>query len=339
MRIGILTGGGDCPGLNAAIHAVVLTAMVHHDTVIGFHHGWRGVANGEFEELTRTRIRGIIQRGGTILGTARFHPHEHEGGVEAVIGTLNAQHIDAVVVLGGDGTLNASFELTKQGVHVIGLPKTIDNDVSGTEQCIGHDTAVAIATEAIDRLHTTAESHDRLMVVEVMGRMTGWIAVESGLAAGADAILIPENPVTIDTVVEALQKRHQSGANSSIVVVAEGAHVGNTDIEGVPTGWPQLAGSPVGAEVSRTLAKRTGFETRLTVLGHVQRGGEPTARDRIFAARIGAAAVGYLHEGLTNILIAGMGDGIRPVPLTEVTHGIRTVPEELRELALLLTVV
>ncbi|MGC8462017.1 MAG: 6-phosphofructokinase, partial [Candidatus Dormibacteria bacterium] len=294
---------------------------------------------GEFEELTRTRIRGIIQRGGTILGTARFHPHEHEGGVEAVIATLNAQHIDAVVVLGGDGTLNASFELTKQGVHVIGLPKTIDNDASGTEQCIGHDTAVAIATEAIDRLHTTAESHDRLMVVEVMGRMTGWIAVESGLAAGADAILIPENPVTIDTVVEALQKRHQSGANSSIVVVAEGAHVSNTNIEGVPTVWPQLAGSPVGAEVSRTLAKRTGFETRLTVLGHVQRGGEPTARDRIFAARIGAAAVGYLHEGLTNILIAGMGDGIRPVPLTEVTHGIRTVPEELRELALLLTVV
>lgn len=335
MRLGVLTGGGDCPGLNAAIHAIVVSAVRKGDEVLGFHHGWRGVVHDEFTLLDRAAVRGIENRGGTILGTARYHPHEHEGALDGVVSTLGRHGIDTVLVLGGDGTLAASVRVAALGVRVIGIPKTIDNDVMGTSECIGHDTAVMIATEAIDRLHTTAESHDRLMVVEVMGRSAGWIAVRSGIAACADAIVIPEQPVKLEKITEALLDRHARGANFSIVVVAEGA----TLEEGVQDRPNTDQHASTGSILAGALRTSTGFETRLTVLGHVQRGGAPTAQDRLLATHFGTAAVTAAREGQFDIMVGGSADQVRIVPLTRVLDGVRTVSEELQRLASHITTV
>ncbi|MGC8463505.1 MAG: 6-phosphofructokinase, partial [Acidimicrobiales bacterium] len=223
MRVGLLTGGGDCPGLNAAIRAVVRAATQSGDEVVGFHHGWRGVVDDEASLLSWETTRGILGSGGTVLRTARYHPHEHVGGLDAVVRTVRHEQLDALVVVGGDGTLGAAARVASCGVPVVGIPKTIDNDVPGTTRCIGFDTAVAIAAEAVDRLETTGESHDRLMVAEVMGRTTGWLAVEAGIAGGANAVCLPEVPTDLDTLAAAIVDRHDTGTSSSVVVVAEGA--------------------------------------------------------------------------------------------------------------------
>lgn len=326
MRVGLLTGGGDCPGLNAAIRAVVRVGAAGGDEVIGFHHGWRGVAEGEASSLTLADTKGLLQSGGTILRTAGFHPDEHEGAAEAVLATIERERLDAMVVIGGDGTLGSAHRLACLGVPIVGVPKTIDNDVSGTERCIGFDTAVATAAEAIDRVQTTGESHDRLMVVEVMGRTSGWLAVCAGIAAGADALCLPEEPVDLDVLAKAIQRRHDAGATSSVVVVAEGADV------------PSPSDGSPGARVAAILAERTGYETRLTVLGHIQRGGPPIASDRLLASNCGVAAMNAVHAGAFDTLVSASDTSTELRPLALVTSGRRAVPEELLAVARDLTV-
>lgn len=330
MRIGLLTGGGDCPGLDAAIRGVVRVAEDEGDEIIGFRHGWRGVVDGEASSLTTADTKGILQQGGTMLGTARYHPDEHTGGVDMVLATIDRVGVDVLIVIGGDGTLGSAHQLALSGIPVIGIPKTIDNDVSGTTRCIGFDTAVATATEAVDRLHTTGESHDRLMVVEVMGRTTGWLGLCAGIAGGADAICLPEEPTDLDKLAHALQRRHDRGSTSSVVVVAEGAR------------FEDLTGSnchrSAGEVVSDGLAARTGYETRLTVLGHVQRGGMPTATDRLLATSFGVAAVQAAHTRSFDTLMASIDDRIELVPLAEVAVGPRPVPKYLLDVARYLTV-
>ncbi len=330
MRLGLLTGGGDCPGLNAAIRAIVRAAEAAGDEVIGFHHGWRGVVDEEGAPLTSEETKGILQSGGTILGTARYHPHEHEGGLDAVVKTVRSRRLDAVVVLGGDGTLDASVAVADSGVPVVGIPKTIDNDVPGTERCIGFDTAVSTAADAIDRVHTTGESHDRLMVVEVMGRVAGWLAVHSGVAAGADAICTPEEATDVAELAAALRERHDAGSSSSVVVVAEGADVGSAEsTPALPT---------TGARVAAALEALTGFETRLTVLGHIQRGGSPVASDRWLATQLGIEAVDAVRAGCTRTLLGIQGEHAVRLPLDVVTSGPRLVPPLVLRLARRLTV-
>jgi 6-phosphofructokinase 1 len=329
MRIGLLTGGGDCPGLNAAIRAVVRVATSQGDEVVGFRHGWRGVVDREYRLLGPDETRGILQRGGTILGTARYHPDLHQGGLSAATSAVEELQIDALIVLGGDGTLGAALSLAELGVPVIGIPKTIDNDVSGTKRCIGFDTAVATVAEAIDRVHTTGESHDRLMVVEVMGRTTGWLAISAGLAAGADAMCLPEEPVDLDELAGAIKRRHDRGVTSSVVVVAEGTRF---------LGHPATGDQSPGMAASSGLAEVTGYETRLTVLGHTQRGGPPIASDRLLATRFGVAAVGAAHRGAFRRLVSGVGDEVGLVPLDEVSAGPRPVTPDILEVARQLTV-
>lgn len=329
MRIGLLTGGGDCPGLNAAIRAVVRVGGVGGDEILGFHHGWRGVVEGDAELLTPRATKGILQSGGTILRTARFHPDEREGGVGAVLLTVARERLDALIVIGGDGTLSTARRLSEVGVPAVGIPKTIDNDVSGTTRCIGFDTAVATAADAIDRVHTTGESHDRLMVVEVMGRTTGWLAVSAGIAGGADAICLPERPVDLDQLAKALRARHDAGSSSSVVVVAEGARFRSA----APT-----SGASTGALVADELAQRTGYETRLTVLGHVQRGGPPTATDRVLATAFGVAAVDAARGGSFGSMVSVRDDVVRLASLVAVAAGPRPVPGPLLDLADRLTV-
>ncbi len=329
MRIGLLTGGGDCPGLNAAIRAVVRVSEVTGDEVVGFRHGWRGVVEGDGVALTTRQTRGILQSGGTILRTARYHPHRHAGAMEAVAATFARERLDAFVVLGGDGTLGAGARVAEAGMAVVGIPKTIDNDVAGTEACIGFATAVDTAAEAIDRVQTTGESHDRLMVVEVMGRTTGWLAVVAGTAAGADAVCIPEEPTRLDDLAAALERRHAAGSSSSVVVVAEGATVVDADRD---------PATSMGAVVAEGLARRTGFEVRLTILGHVQRGGAPNAADRVLATSLGVAAADAVRAGCTDVLVAAVGEGTVRVPLETVCGGRRPVPTALLSLARRMTV-
>jgi 6-phosphofructokinase 1 len=321
MRIGILTGGGDCPGLNAAIRAVVMCAENGGDEVIGFHHGWRGVAEGESAKLTLADTKGLLQSGGTILRTALYHPEAHVGGTEAVLATFARERLDAFVVIGGDGTLGAALKLAALGVPLVGIAKTIDNDVSGVHRCIGFDTAVATAAEAIDRVQTTGESHDRLMVVEVMGRTSGWLAVCAGIAAGADALCLPEEPTDLDQLAKAIGRHHDEGANSSVVVVAEGALPDQPD-EG-----------SAGTRVANGLAERTGFETRLTVLGHIQRGGPPSASDRLLASNCGIAAMHAIHSGAFTTLVCASDVTTELVPLSVVEPGPRPVPPALLAVA------
>lgn len=324
MRIGLLTGGGDCPGLNAAIRAVVRVASGFDDEVLGFHHGWRGVVEGDASRLTVAETRGILAQGGTILRTDRYHPCEHEGGEEAVLETIDQAGVEALIVIGGDGTLGAASRIADLGVPIVAIPKTIDNDVTGTERCIGFDTAVAIAADAIDRVHTTGESHDRLMVVEVMGRITGWLALCAGIAAGADAICLPEEPADLDELAAAIHRRHAAGSTSSVVVVAEGATF---------FGSERNEHESAGAVVHRGLAERTGFDTRLTVLGHVQRGGMPTATDRLLATNFGVSAIDAVHAGSFSTMVGIQGDELSLVPLASVLGGSRPVPESLLSIA------
>jgi 6-phosphofructokinase 1 len=333
MRVGILTGGGDCPGLNAVIRAVVRKAVdFYGDQVVGFRDGWRGVLEGNFTDLTLESIRGILPRGGTILGSSRTNPYKREDGVERVRATLADFRLDGLIAIGGEDTLGVAARLGQDGVNVIGVPKTIDNDLGGTDVTFGFDTALSVATEAIDRLHTTAESHNRILVVEVMGRTAGWIALHSGLAGGADVILIPEIPFDIDEVCRLINRRHERGRYFSIVVAAEGA----TPREGTMSvsrgdevdefGHPRLGG--IGYALEREIEQRTGYETRATVLGHVQRGGSPTPFDRVLATRLGLAAMDAAHEAGWGTMMALRGTEIEHVALTDAVAEVRRVPVE-----------
>jgi 6-phosphofructokinase 1 len=334
-NLGILTGGGDCPGLNAVIRAVVRRADAAGWDVVGVREGWRGLVEPIFEDLGPAQVSGILPRGGTIIGTSRTNPFKLEV-VDRVLQNFRDRGLDALVAIGGEDTLGVAARL--YGEHqlpVVGVPKTIDNDLSGTDYTFGFDTAVSIATEAIDRLHTTAESHNRVMVVEVMGRQTGWIAVMSGIAGGADVILVPEVPVDFEEVAETIRKRHARGKNFSIVVVSEGCELpGLADAgEKDQFGHVILARRGVGDALGREIEQRTGFETRVTVLGHVQRGGTPTARDRVLATRFGLKAADLALAGEFGQMAALHGDDVVAVPLAEATAELKVVPRKWYEVA------
>lgn len=337
MRVGLLTGGGDVPGLNAAIRAVVKRGEGEYGhSIIGFRNGWRGVVDGDILPLTRNHIRNVLPIGGTLLGTARYHPHASNGGLDAVLATLEAERIEAVICIGGDGTLHAASKVAEAGVKMVAIPKTIDNDVWGTDRSIGFDTAVEIATEALDRVHTTAESHNRVMIVEVMGRHAGWIAVTAGIAGGAEVVLAPEEPFDIDKVIKFLKHRHRAHANFSIVVVAEGAvpAEGTSMSYEAPVGqFGEIVAGAIGERVKAEIEQRTGFDTRVTVLGHVQRGGSPVPADRILGSRFGVAAIDALAEGKTNVMTALRGEEIVLVPLPEIAGKVKRVPADLLQVA------
>jgi phosphofructokinase-like protein len=337
MRIGVLTGGGDCPGLNAVIRAVVRKGEgVYGHTFVGYRHGWRGVMQGQSIPLSLATTFGLLTRGGTILGTSRTNPFKSEDGPAQVKATLERDGVDALIAIGGDDTLGVGLRLGEQGVNVVGVPKTIDNDLSATDYTFGFWTAVQVATDAIDRLQTTAESHDRVMVVEVMGRHAGWIATYCGLAGGADIILVPEEPFDIENVCERLRRRHGKGAAFSIVVVAEGA----VPVEGTMTlqsgevdefGHPRLGG--IGTRLQQEIATRTGFEARVTVLGHLLRGGTPTAFDRILATQFGIAAIDAVNDRDFAKMVALHGTDIVRVPIGDGVGESKTVDGGLFEAA------
>ncbi len=332
MRIGVLTGGGDCPGLNAVIRAVVRKAeAVEGDVVVGFRHGWRGVMEGETAELTVATTRGILHRGGTILGTSRTNPYKDDDGLARVRATLERERIDALIAIGGEDTLGVAARLVEDGIAAVGVPKTIDNDLGGTDVTFGFDTAVQIASDAIDRLHTTAESHDRVLVVEVMGRHAGWIALHAGLAGGADAILVPERPFDVDDLCARLQHRHARGANFSIVVVAEGAVPAAGSMATLEAGVDEFGHvrlGGIGNLLAPEIESRTGYETRVVVLGHLLRGGTPTAFDRVLATRFGLAAVEAVHDGDAGVMVALQGTDIVRVPIADAVRELKTVPPE-----------
>jgi ATP-dependent phosphofructokinase / diphosphate-dependent phosphofructokinase len=335
-HIGILTGGGDCPGLNAVIRAVVRRADAAGWDVVAVREGWRGLVEPLFEELGPQQVSGILPRGGTIIGTSRTNPFNLDHGVERVLRNFADRELDALVAIGGEDTLGVAARLhAEHGFPVVGVPKTIDNDLSGTDYTFGFDTAVSIATEAIDRLHTTAESHNRVMVVEVMGRHAGWIAVHSGIAGGADVILIPEIPVDFDDVAETIRKRHARGKNFSIVVVSEGTELPGLAADGETDqfGHVTLSERGVGETLGHEIEERTGFETRVTVLGHIQRGGTPTARDRVLATRFGLKAADLALAGEFGQMAALRGDAIVAVPLAEATAELKLVPRDWYEVA------
>jgi 6-phosphofructokinase 1 len=334
--VGILTGGGDCPGLNAVIRAVVRRADAAGWQAVGVREGWRGLVEPIFEDLGPAQVSGILPRGGTIVGTSRTNPFKLEGAVERVLQNFRDRQLDALVAIGGEDTLGVAARLyAEHELPVVGVPKTIDNDLSGTDYTFGFDTAVFIATEAIDRLHTTAESHNRVMVVEVMGRHTGWIAVMSGIAGGADVILVPEIPVDFEDVAESIRKRHARGKNFSIVVVSEGCELpGLTDAEERDQfGHVILSKRGVGDALAREIEQRTGYETRVTVLGHTQRGGSPTPRDRVLATRFGLKAADLAVAGEFGQMAALHGDDVVAVPLAEATAELKVVPREWYEVA------
>ena len=329
-RIGILTGGGDCPGLNAAIRGLVARAERTHEAgVVGILDGWDGLMEGRVRPLDRDAVRGLLQRGGTVLGTSRRDPYIHGEGARSLAATLEQEELDALVVVGGDGTLRTAARLVDEGVPIVGVPKSIDNDVGGTDATIGFDTAVQIATEALDRITTTAESHDRVMVVEVMGRTQGWIATHAGLAAGADAILVPEEPYDLEAVASVIRGRAERGHRYSVVVVAEGIQppAGTRIVAPLDAfGFERLGG--VSANVAARLEELTGFEARVTVLGHVQRGGVPTARDRVLATRFGIHAADLAAEGRFGRMVALQGDAVTDVSLAEAVEAPRGIPLE-----------
>ena len=329
--IGILTGGGDCPGLNAVIRAVVRASDTAGWETVAALEGWRGLVEGNFRDLGTQAVSGILPRGGTIIGTTRTNPFTLDGGVEKVLQNFADRGLDALVAIGGEDTLGVAARLYREHAFpVVGVPKTIDNDLSGTDYTFGFDTAVTIATEAIDRLHTTAESHNRVMVVEVMGRHAGWIAVMSGIAGGADVILIPEQPVDFDDVAHSIRSRHARGKNFSIVVISEGCELPGLEDTGEidQFGHVTLAHRGVGELLGREIEQRTGFETRVTVLGHVQRGGTPTPRDRVLATRYGLKAAALAQAGEFGQMAALRGDDIVAVSLEEATAKLKTVPPE-----------
>lgn len=337
VRVGVLTGGGDAPGLNAAIRAVVRrTIRIHGGDVVGFHDGWRGVVEGHHRPLDIDACRGILPRGGTILGTSRETPFSLPDGVERARVELARLGIDGVVVIGGEGSLSAAHELHQIGFDVVGVPKTIDNDIAGTNRTFGFDTAVGVAAEAIDRLHTTAEAHDRVMVVEVMGRHAGHIAIWAGIAGGAAVVLGPEEPFDIEAVADTLRRRHENGRWASVVVVAEGAFpVDGTmpapvyDVD--QFGHRRLGG--IGVVLADEIQRRTGFETRVTILGHVQRGGTPTAFDRVLATWFGVVAADAVAEGDFGTMTAYRNGLVVRLPLAEAHGQIRLVAPELLDVA------
>ena len=329
MNVGVLTGGGDCPGLNAVIRAVARRSIDRGHEMVGVREGWLGLVEGKFEPLGPREISGLLPRGGTILGTSRTNPYTLDA-VEAVLRNFEDKGLGALVAVGGEDTLGVAARLhADHGFPVVGVPKTIDNDLSATDYTFGFDTAVWICTEAIDRLHTTAESHNRVMVVEVMGRHTGWIAVMSGIAGGADVILIPEHPISVEEACDDIQRRHERGKDFSIVVVSEGYELeGMADESEVDQfGHVRLSERGVGARLASEIEERTGYETRVTVLGHVQRGGSPTPRDRVLATRYGLKAADLVHEGSFGRMAALQGDAIVDVSLEEATRELKTVPE------------
>jgi 6-phosphofructokinase 1 len=337
MRIGILTGGGDCPGLNAVIRAVVRRGEGHYGhSVIGYRHGWRGVIEGQSIELGENSVRGLLPRGGTILGTSRTNPYKTDDGPRRVVANLKRDRVDALIAIGGEDTLGVAHRLTQEHVRVVGVPKTIDNDLSATDFTFGFHTAVQIATDAIDRLHTTAESHDRVMVVEVMGRHAGWIATYSGLAGGADVILIPEEPFDIEEICDMLSHRHQRGANFSIVVAAEGAvpKEGTMELQtGQRDDFGHVRLGGIGQRLADEIERRTGFEARMTSLGHVLRGGSPTAYDRVIATRFGVEAIDAVNDGDFGVMVALRGTEVVRVPIEAGVSQLKTVDGRLFETA------
>ncbi len=335
MRIGVLTGGGDCPGLNAVIRAIVLDARRRGSEVTGFLEGWRGVLEGHTRPLAPPDVRGILRQGGTILRTSRTNPFRSEESLAALLAGWQGADLEALIAIGGEDTLGVAERLHREyGWPVVGVPKTIDNDLNATDYTFGFDTAVSIATDAIDRLHTTAESHNRVMVVEVMGRHAGWIATYSGIAGGADVIAVPERETAIDEMCAVIRKRSELGRSFSIIVVAEGARVGQFRTQRSKTdefGHELLGG--IGHLLAREIEDRTGFETRVTVLGHVQRGGTPTAYDRVLATRYGLFASELVHRGEFGKMASLAGTEVRAVDLALAVGEPKTVPKQLSDLA------
>ena len=337
MKIGVLSGGGDAPGINAVIRAVVRKGIQNYGyEIVGIKDGWRGILEADFSRLDLKSVSGILHRGGSILGTSRTNPFKREKGPEKIIENARKAGIEAVVVIGGDDTLRVAYKMGEYGLKCVGVPKTIDNDLWGTDYTFGFHTAVAIATEALDRLHTTAEAHHRVMILEVMGRYTGWIALEAGIAGGADAILIPEKPFDIEEVCEFIKRRQERGRNFSIIVVAEGAKPkGGKEIvysESVDE-FGHIRFGGVGYFLGKEIEKCLGIETRVVVLGHLQRGGSPTAFDRVLATRYGIAAIDLVHQGKFGYMVALQGNKIVSVPLKEVVGKRKNVDLELYEIA------
>jgi 6-phosphofructokinase 1 len=335
-RIGILTGGGDCPGLNAVIRGIVYTAKAEGWQVIGFKQGWKGIIQNNFVELDIPMVADILPHGGTILGTSRTNPYKNPGDVEKVRETIKKNNLDAVIAIGGEDTLGAGHKLSKDGMPIVGVPKTIDNDLNATDYTFGYDTALSIATECLDRIRTTAESHDRVMVVEIMGRHAGWIALESGIAGSADVVLIPEVSMTVDEVCAYLKAQRARGKNYSVVAVSEGFSIKGEELvtakkELDAFGHVILGG--VGDRLAKLIEQKTGYETRCTVLGHIQRGGTPTAFDRVLGTRFGVRATQLVKEGKFGYMTSLRGRRIEAVPMAEAVGELKTVPLEMYEVA------
>ncbi|MDQ6755290.1 MAG: 6-phosphofructokinase [Actinomycetota bacterium] len=330
MKIGILTSGGDCPGLNAVIRGAVLKGIkVHGQEFVGFRDGWRGVVEGDIMDLPRQSVRGISKQGGTILGTSRTNPFDGAGGPDVIKAHLERLGIEAIIAIGGEGTLAAAKRLTDAGLKIVGVPKTVDNDLDATDYTFGFDTAVQIATEAIDRLRTTGESHHRCMIAEVMGRNVGWIALHAGMASGAHAILIPEQPVSIEQITTWVEEAHERG-RAPLVVVAEGFVLSHMEsphsIRGLDTfGRPRLGG--IADQLAPEIEARTGIETRATILGHIQRGGVPSAFDRVLATRLGMAAIDSVVDRRWGTMVSLSGTEIDHVGFEAALGNLKTVPQ------------
>ncbi len=338
MRIGVLTGGGDCPGLNAVIRGIVRKGINHHGhEFVGFRYGWAGVLKNEAIELTNETTRGILHRGGTILGSSRTNPYKVDGGLDAVRESMRERNLDALIPIGGEDTLGVARRLVDEGIPVVGVPKTIDNDLAGTDFTFGFQTAVQIATDAIDRLHTTAESHNRVIIVEVMGRHAGWIAAYSGIAGGADVILVPERPFDVDDVCKSIKHRHDGGSTFSIVVVAEGATPKDGDIVsefgGATDAFGHVRLGGIAVALEKAIEERTGYESRMTILGHVQRGGTPLAYDRVLGTRFGVSAIDAVNDGDFGKMVALRGTEIVRVPLDVALAEPKLLDQALYETA------
>jgi ATP-dependent phosphofructokinase / diphosphate-dependent phosphofructokinase len=339
LRVAVLTGGGDCPGLNAAIRAVARSCFAQDWTVLGVKNGWAGLlGDGQIEELSRKSVSGILNLGGTILGTSRTNPAKNDADMEQVEANLKRYEVDALVAIGGDDTLGVAKRLHEKGVRVVGVPKTMDNDLSETDYCIGFDSAVQVVMEALDRLHTTASAHHRVLVVEVMGRDAGWVAVEGGLAGGADLILIPEVPSDVDKVCRHLERRRAAGKDFSIIVIAEGVKLPDLE-EDKDSGQMDAFGHirldkrGVAEHLAKQIEKRTGFESRVTVLGHLQRGGSPSVTDRVNGSRFGVAAVELIKDGKFGYMPALKGNKIVSIKIADAVARTKTVDLELYKLA------
>ena len=336
-KIGILTGGGDCPGLNPVIRAVVRKSFLEGYAVVGIKNGWKGLVENDTMSLSLGAVSGILPKGGTILGTSRTNPYKNEEELKKVKESFKKMGLYALVAIGGEDTLGVASKLTKDGIpNIVGVPKTIDNDLSATDYTFGFDTALNVATECIDRLHTTAESHHRIIVAEVMGRHAGWIAVEAGIAGGADVVLIPEVPINIEEVCNIIKRRHARGKTFSIVVVAEGAQFSDKGMitqEQKLDSFGHLRLGGIGEALANEIERRTGYETRVSVLGHIQRGGSPTAFDRVLGTRLGVKAVELIKSKKFGRMVALQGMKITDVPLADAVKALKTVDMELYEIA------